>query len=110
MSEFNNPATNTSVVTFDITAAELVGANKGQRPDLINRPGGIYRTPDGKLYSSQNGQLLAANNLTLTAAYDPLTGGVTGIVGPTGDFLVVASTAPSNADGRPNGTIYIQTV
>lgn len=43
-------------------------------------------------------------------AVDPLTGNATGLVGPTGDFLVVSSAAPSNADGRPNGTIYIQTV
>lgn len=41
---------------------------------------------------------------------DPTTGAVTGLVGPSGsDFLVVSSSAPNNADGRPNGTIYIQT-
>lgn len=43
-------------------------------------------------------------------ALDPTTGAVTGLVGPSGsDFLVVSSNAPNNADGRPNGTIYIQT-
>lgn len=36
-------------------------------------------------------------------------GNVTGLVGPDGDFLVVSSYAPSDSDGRPDGTIYIQT-
>lgn len=36
-------------------------------------------------------------------------GNVTGLVGPDGDFLVVSSSAPSDSDGRPDGTIYIQT-
>ena len=41
---------------------------------------------------------------------DPTTGAVVGLVGPSGsDFLVVSSSAPNNADGRPDGTIYIQT-
>lgn len=40
-------------------------------------------------------------------ATDPTTGAVTGLVGPSGsDFLVVSSSAPNNADGRPDGTIY----
>lgn len=42
-----------------------------------------------------------------TFAQDPTTGAVTGLVGPSGsDFLVVSSSAPNNADGRPDGTIY----
>lgn len=45
-----------------------------------------------------------------TFAQDPITGAVTGLVGPSGsDFLVVSSSTPNNADGRPNGTVYIQT-
>lgn len=81
MSEFNNPATQTAVLTLDISYADLAGANTGQRPDLILREGGIYRTPDGKLYSSQGGQLKAANNLTPSYATDS-NGNVTGLVGP----------------------------
>jgi len=53
---------------------------------------------------------LVGAGIPATLATDPLTGEVTRLVGPTGDFLVVSSTAPSNGDGRPNGTIYIQTV
>ena len=66
MSEFNNPATKTATTTFDISYAELAGANLGQRPDLLAREQGIYRTPDGKLYSVQGTQLLGANNLVPT--------------------------------------------
>jgi len=29
---------------------------------------------------------------------------------PPGSLIVIAAAAPSNADGRPDGTIYIQTV
>jgi hypothetical protein len=37
-------------------------------------------------------------------------GAITGLMGPDGkQFLVVSSSAPSNSDGRPDGTIYIQT-
>lgn len=38
----------------------------------------------------------------VTATTDPITGMVVSIV--------VSSTAPSDADGRPDGTIYVQTV
>lgn len=38
----------------------------------------------------------------VTGTTDPITGGVVSIV--------VSSTAPSDADGRPDGTIYVQTV
>lgn len=53
-----------------------------------------------------------SRNLTPPASLslDPTTGAVTGLVGPSGsDFLVVSSSAPSDSDGRPDGTIYIQT-
>lgn len=43
-------------------------------------------------------------------ALDPATGAPVGLVGPSGsDFIVVSEDAPSDADGRPDGTIYIQT-
>lgn len=38
------------------------------------------------------------------------TGSVTGLLGPDGrEFLVISSAPPNNADGRLDGTIYIQT-
>lgn len=73
MSEFNNQATKTATYTQDISYAELDGANRGQRPDLLAREQGIYRTPDGKLYSVQGTQLLAADNIVPTLKTDPLT-------------------------------------
>lgn len=45
---------------------------------------------------------------------DPTTNAIVGIQSPTangpGLVVVVGATAPSNNDGYPNGTIYIQTV
>lgn len=81
MSEFNNSATKTATSTFDISYAELAGANLGQRPDLLAREQGIYRTPNGKLYSVQGTQLLAADNLVPTFKTDPLTGRIS-LTGP----------------------------
>jgi hypothetical protein len=43
--------------TFDITQAELDGANRGQRPDLLSDPKAIYRLPNGTLYQLNAGQL-----------------------------------------------------
>jgi len=37
-------------------------------------------------------------------------GVATGLIGPQGkDFLVISALLPVDADGRPDGTIYIQT-
>lgn len=38
------------------------------------------------------------------------TGNPVGVIGKDGnDFIVISQIAPINADGRPDGTIYIQT-
>jgi len=43
-------------------------------------------------------------------ATDPDTGDIEGMVGPDGQLVIVISAdAPSDADGRADGTIYIQT-
>lgn len=76
-------ANKTAGLTYDITYADLAGANSGQRPDLLTDDQDVYRTPDGKLYSVSNGQLVQAQNLVATFATDPLTGGVS-LIGPTG--------------------------
>lgn len=44
------------------------------------------------------------------ALYGATASGVTEISGPDNLRIVIADAAPSNSDGRPDGTIYIQRV
>lgn len=74
----------TTANEIPITYADLDGANRGQRPDLINLQQGLFSTPDGKLWQSVGGQLVYANNFVPTIATDPLTGHATGLRGPNG--------------------------
>lgn len=47
----------------------------------------------------------------LMTALTNASGDAVGLAGPNGkDFVVVSSSAPNNSDGRPDGTIYFQTV
>lgn len=62
MSEFNNPVSLGSAYTLDISYAELAGANNGQRPDLLGKDKWSFRTPDGKVWSS-NGSILVTASL-----------------------------------------------
>lgn len=75
----------TTANEIPITYADLGGANRGQRPDLINLQQGLFTTPDGKLWQSVGGQLVTAQNIVPTYATD-LTGNVTGLVGPGGNL------------------------
>ena len=46
----------------------------------------------------------------VTSRIDPVTGGIEGLVGADGNLmLVISADAPTDGDGRVNGTIYIQT-
>ena len=59
--------------------------------------------PDGSRWILSQGEGWTRTFLNI----DPTTGSVVGLVGPSGsDFLVVSADAPSDADGRPDGTIY----
>lgn len=72
-------ASKTASLTVDITANELVGANSGQRPDLLAFDQKIYRVVStGSLYQS-NGKQLVAASLPALIATDPLTGVVIAI-------------------------------
>lgn len=42
----------TQATVYDISAADLAGANSGQRPDLLAKTQAIYRTPDSATYSA----------------------------------------------------------
>ena len=78
----------TNATVYDISAADLAGANSGQRRDLLAKTQAIFRTPDGKLYSANaaRNQLVAAA-VPITAATDLLTGGVLALVGPSGEQI-----------------------
>ena len=65
MSEFNVPYSRASLTTIDITAAELEGANRGQRPDLIASEYTYRVMPGGVLYQS-NGTILEDATLVVT--------------------------------------------
>ena len=104
MSEFNVPYSRASLTTIDITAADLNGANRGQRPDLISSEYTYRVQPGGALYQS-NGTILEPATLVVTYKDNVIqANNVT--ISPT---IVVSSSPPNNADGRPDGTIYIQT-
>lgn len=45
----------------------------------------------------------------VSAVTDPLTGEIEGLTSGGDQILVISASAPSDADGRPDGTIYIQT-
>lgn len=53
----------TQATVYDISAADLAGANSGQRNDLLTKTQAIYRTPDQKLYAANaaRSQLVAAS-------------------------------------------------
>ena len=73
----------TTANELPISYADLDGANRGQRPDLINLQQGLFYTPDNRLWQSIDGQLVAAQNVVPTFATDT-SGNVTGLVGPGG--------------------------
>ena len=58
-----------------------------------------------------DGTILVADK-ALTASKFDASGAWAGLVGPGGtvsqEFIVVASGAPNDADGRPNGTLYFR--
>lgn len=62
MSEFNNTANLGATQTIDISYADLTGANRGQRPDLIVKELCNFRTPDRRLWANSEGVLAPANN------------------------------------------------
>jgi hypothetical protein len=68
----------TQATVYDISAADLAGANSGQRPDLLAKTQAIFRTPDQQLYAANaaRSQLVVAA-LPVTAETNPFTGGVT---------------------------------
>jgi hypothetical protein len=78
----------TQATVYDISAADLAGANSGQRPDLLAKTQAIFRTPDQKLYAANaaRNQLVAAA-VPVTVNTDPLTGKATGLVGPDGSAI-----------------------
>lgn len=63
MSGFNAPYSKVSQVTIDITTADLAGANRGQRPDLIAGAYTYRVMPGGSLYQSDGTQLVDADLL-----------------------------------------------
>lgn len=75
----------TQATVYDISAADLAGANSGQRPDLLAKTQAIFRTPDQKLYAANaaRSQLVAAS-VPVTAETN-LGTGVTDLLGPGGN-------------------------
>jgi lysophospholipase L1-like esterase len=78
--------TQSALAEVPISYADLNGANIGQRPDLINLAGGVFVTPDGLLWSSYQGQLVAARNVSPTVVYDA--NGKPTLIGPRGTINV----------------------
>jgi hypothetical protein len=85
-----------AVVTLDAgTEAGLVAAKMAD----TNTAAGVAYVPP----TDPNQKYPAQVELTASGSF-------VGIAGPDGRrVLVVSSSAPSNSDGRPDGTIYVQT-
>jgi lysophospholipase L1-like esterase len=77
----------TQATVYDISAADLAGANSGQRPDLLAKTQAIFRTPDGKTYAANaaRSQLVAAA-VPVTAETNGTSGKITAI-GASGDLV-----------------------
>lgn len=58
---------------------------------------------------TQDGYQVDAPRTAVAQVIYDATGKVTGIAGRNGLVLVISSAAPNNADGLPDGTVYIQT-
>ena len=82
MTEQIEQAARTAGRTFNISLAELAGANAGQRNDLLALNQAVYRVPDGTLYTSTGSQLVLAQGLPVMAGTNPLTGGIGFSCGP----------------------------
>ena len=100
----------TQATVYDISAADLAGANSGQRPDLLAKTQAIFRTPDGKTYSANaaRNQLVAAA-VPVTVATDPLTGGNASLITPTGSVRIpLLLSADDTAAAAQNNAAIIQ--
>ena len=76
MAEQIEQAARTAGRTFNISLAELAGANAGQRNDLLALNQAVYRVPEGTLYTSDGAQLVPAQGLPVTASTNPSPGGL----------------------------------
>jgi hypothetical protein len=101
----------TQATVYDISAADLAGANSGQRPDLLAKTQAIFRTPDQKLYAANaaRNQLVAAA-VPVTMNTDPLTGGglkVNDVTIPLGKVAAgsMALLGDSRNDQQSNGVV-----
>lgn len=86
----------TQATVYDISLADLAGANSGQRNDLLIKTQAIYRTPDGRLYAANadKTQLVAAS-APATLETSPVNGGVTGLKDPSGTTVRLRQVAGS---------------
>ena len=91
MAEQIEQAARTAGRTFNISLAELAGANAGQRNDLLALNQAVYRVPDGTLYTSDGAQLVPAQGLPVMANTNPLTGGIEIIDPATGLPMKIGS-------------------
>lgn len=112
--------TRASQITIDISAADLAGANSGQRPDLL-QSSYTFRTPDGNLYQS-NGKVLETATLFVVAKDGDLQAGTKGIPsggkarnrrllarGLSGDVTLQASTDANFVTGVTAGGLSTMT-
>jgi len=102
-----------SATVYDISAADLTGANSGQRPDLLAKTSAIFRTPDSKTYAANADRtLLVAASLPVTAAVNEA-GVVTGLKAGGQDINVGgSSTEPAwlniaNRGEAPQGLVTL---
>lgn len=95
-----NPARGRDGITYEITDAELVAANRGQRNDILALKDAFFRTPNQSVYGVSNGQLVPVTSggasLTSAGIFTP----------PTNDYagIMSAYTAAMAAGG---GTIFL---
>lgn len=62
---------------ISVSAADIIGANSGQRPDLLAFPNQTYRTSDGQLWRVWRGRIVTdviplTENTTMRASDDGL--------------------------------------
>lgn len=82
--------THTVLTTNDLPTIQAMPAQKGDTIQLQDGSTFVFHPEMGWCYGNVIG------------TFNPVTGGIVS--------LVVDSAAPSDADGRPDGTIYVQTV
>lgn len=93
---------NTAGITLPITYAEIDGANKGERNDLLYKPNATYLGPDNALWSENAGQLLRQGSVSpyvLAQSGIPMVLAPNGTVATNGVITLATAVSPITVSG-----------